>query len=238
MLVTGAAQRIGAYIAQAAHADGYNIVLHYRSSAKQTQALKDQLNAIRANSCLSLQADFNIESHFEDMIVKIVNQFGRLDVLVNNASDFFPTQLEKLTSQDYDKLFNSNVKGPLFISKACYPLLIKTKGTIINLVDIHADKPLKDYPVYSMAKAANKMMVKALAKEYAPEIRVNGISPGCIIWPDQDFSEENKAEVLTRIALNKHGSAQNIYQTLCYLIENDYITGQIVNVDGGRSLNM
>jgi pteridine reductase len=238
MLVTGAAQRIGAYIAQAAHADGYNIVLHYRSSAKQTQALKDQLNAIRANSCLSLQADFNKESHFEEFIIKIVNQYGKLDVLVNNASDFFPTYLEKLTSQAYDKLFNSNVKGPLFLSKACYPLLKKTKGTIINLVDIHADKPLKDYPVYSMAKAANKMMVKALAKEFAPEIRVNGISPGCIIWPDQDFSEENKKEVLKRIALNKHGSAQNIYQTLCHLIENEYITGQVVSVDGGRSLNM
>jgi pteridine reductase len=238
MLVTGAAQRIGAYIAKAAHADGYNIVLHYRSSAKQTQVLKDQLNAIRVNSCSSLQADFNTESHFEELILKIVNQFGKLDVLVNNASDFFPTHLEKLTSQSYDKLFNSNVKGPLFLSKACYPLLKKTKGTIINLVDIHADKPLKDYSVYSMAKAANKMMVKSLAKEFAPEIRVNGISPGCIMWPDQDFSEENKTEILTRIALNKHGSAQNIYQALCHLIENEYITGQIVKFDCGRSLNI
>jgi pteridine reductase len=238
MLVTGAAQRIGAYIAQAAHVDGYNIVLHYRSSAKQTQVLKDQLNAIRANSCISLQADFNQESDFGELIKDLDSQFGRLDVLVNNASDFFPTRMVSLTNNNYEKLFNSNVKGPLFLSKACYPLIKKSNGTIINLVDIHADKPLKDFPVYSMAKAANKMMVMALAKEYAPDIRVNGISPGCIIWPDQELSENNKQEILNRIALNKHGSAKNIYQTLCYLVENEYMTGQIINVDGGRSLNM
>ena len=238
MLVTGAARRIGAYIAQSAHADGYNIVLHYRSSAKQTQVLKDQLNAIRANSCVCIQADYNQESQFEKIIRNVVDEFGKLDVLVNNASDFFPTKLETLTSQDYDRLFNSNVKGPLFLSKACYPLLKQSKGTIINLVDIHADKPLKSYPVYSMAKAANKMMVKALAKEYAPEIRVNGISPGCIIWPSHEISDDNKTEILKRIALKKHGSAHNIYQTLCCLIENDYITGQVIKVDGGRNLNM
>jgi len=238
MLITGAAQRIGAHIAQSAHADGYNIVLHYRSSIKQTQALKEQLNAIRPNSCISVQADFNVETTFQTMTDTIISSFERLDVLVNNASEFFPTDLCELTNVDYEKLFGSNVKGPLFLSKACHPLLKQSSGTIINLVDIHADKPLKNYPVYSMAKAANKMMVKALAKEYAPEIRVNGISPGCIIWPNEDISENDKTEILSRIALAKHGNEKHIYQALIHLVNNAYITGQIINVDGGRSLNM
>lgn len=236
MLITGAAQRIGAYIAKAAHADGYNTVLHYRHSAKQTQDLQQQLNHIRANSCISVQADFDIESDFQPIVNTIEKQLGRLDVLVNNASEFFPTQLSDLTVEQYHKLFNSNVKGPLFLSKACYPLLKQSKGNIINLVDIHADKPLKNYPVYSMAKAANKMMVMAQAKEYAPEIRVNGISPGYI--QDPIDGKEISPEIISRIALKKKGEIKNIYQTLKYLIGNSYVTGQIINVDGGRSLGM
>jgi pteridine reductase len=238
MLITGSAQRIGAYIAQAAHADGYRIVLHYRHSFKQTQELQTKLNNIRHNSCISVQADFDLEDDFQEMVNTIKSKFGRLDVLVNNASEFFPTKLIDLTSTEYDRLFNSNVKGPLFLSKACYPLLKKSKGTIINIVDIHADKPLKNYPVYSMAKAANKMMVKALAKEYAPDIRVNGISPGCIIWPSENIDDQDKTEIINRIALGKHGNAKNIYFALSHLIENDYMTGEIIKVDGGRNLNM
>ncbi len=236
MLITGAAQRIGAYIAKAAHADGYNTVLHYRHSAKQTQDLQQQLNDIRANSCISVQADFDKEDNFVPIVNTIEKQFGRLDVLVNNASEFFPTGLSSLTVEQYLKLFNSNVKGPLFLSNACYPLLKQSKGNIINLVDIHADKPLKNYPVYSMAKAANKMMVMALAKEYAPEVRVNGISPGYIQEPID--GKEINSEILNRIALVKKGDIANIFQTIKFLLENDYITGEIINVDGGRSLNM
>ncbi|MBL4659935.1 MAG: pteridine reductase [Alcanivoracaceae bacterium] len=238
MLITGASQRIGAYIAQSAHADGYNIVLHYRQSVVQTQALKEQLNKIRTNSCISVKADFNNETDFKNIIDIISTEFDRLDVLVNNASEFFSTNLSELRPLDYDKLFNSNVKGPLFLSKACYHLLKKVNGSIINLVDIHADKPLKGYPVYSMAKAANKMMVQALAKEYAPEIRVNGISPGCIIWPAGDLTDKEKHNIIKRTVLEKRGNEKNIYQAIQFLIENDYITGQIINVDGGRSLHM
>jgi len=238
MLITGAAQRIGAYIAQSAHADGYCIVLHYRSSQKQTQVLQQQLNKIRNNSCISIQADFNQTQDFKPLMYKIQSKFNRLDVLINNASEFFPTQLNQLKTDECEKLFNSNVKGPLFLSKACYPLLLKTQGNILNIVDIHADKPLKDYPVYCMAKAANKMMVKALAKEYAPDIRVNGVSPGCVIWPKEELSNKQKDNILSRIALAKHGDAKNIYQTIKFLINNDYITGQVIKVDGGRSLNM
>ena len=238
MLITGAAHRIGADIAQKAHADDYNIVLHYRGSQKQTQALKQQLNEIRENSCICIQADFNKQTDFKNLIEYIKTSFKRLDVLINNASEFFPTKPQELTTDEYEKLFNSNVKGPLFLSKACYPLIKSVKGNIINIVDIHADKPLKDYPVYSMAKAANKMMVKALAKEYAPEVRVNGISPGCIIWPKKQLSPLQKSKIINRIALAKHGDAKHIYQTITFLIQNSYVTGQIIKVDGGRSLNM
>ena len=238
MLVTGAAQRIGAYIARSAHANGYHMVLHYRSSSAQTQDLQQQLNQIRTDSCISFQADFNQETDFSELAGLIQSQFGRLDVLVNNASDFFPTDFEDITPENYDKLFNSNVRGPLFVSKACYPLLEESKGCIINMVDIHADKPLKKYPLYSMAKSANKMMVQSLAREFAPDVRVNGISPGCIIWPEQEMPGYEKEEILSRVALQKVGNPQNIYHTIKYLISNDYITGQIIPVDGGRSLFM
>lgn len=238
MLITGAAQRIGAQLAQLAHAEDYNIVLHYRQSHKQTQVLKEQLNNIRSNSCIMVQADFDKETDFQAITDIILTQFTRLDVLINNASEFFPTKLTELDSNDYNKLFNSNVKGALFLSKACYPLLKASNGSIINIVDIHADKPLKNYPVYSMAKAANKMMVRALAKEYAPNVRVNGVSPGCILWPNDSLQEQQKNEIINRIALAKKGETSNVYQAISMLIANDYMTGQIIKVDGGRSLNM
>lgn len=238
MLITGAAVRIGAYIAQAAHKDGYNVVMHYRHSQQQTQDLQNKLNYIRSNSCMSIQADFAQQSNFNAIVETIKSQFGRLDVLVNNASDFFPTNLDKLQESHYDKLFNSNVKGPLFLSQACLHLLKQSKGLVINLVDIHADKPLKDYPVYSMAKAANKMMVKALAKEFAPDVRVNGISPGCIIMPIDEQSHSNQKQIINRIALGRLGAEHNIYQSIKFLISNDYITGEVIKVDGGRSLHM
>jgi pteridine reductase len=238
MLITGSSKRIGAYMAQAAHSEGYNIVLHYRQSKTQTQELHQRLNSIRKDSCMMVQADFDKKNDFSELVSLIENKFNRLDVLVNNASEFFATKLDDFTSSNYERLFNSNVKGPLFLSKACYRLLKKTNGNIINIVDIHADKPLKDYPLYSMAKAANKMMVQALAKEMAPEIRVNGIAPGCIIWPENELSETEKKSILNRTALKTHGKAKNIYQAIKLLIENDFITGEIIKVDGGRSLNM
>ena len=238
MLITGAAVRIGAYITQAAHKDGYNIVMHYRYSKTQTQDLQNKLNQIRPNSCISVQADFDIQTDFSGIINTIEAKFGRLDVLINNASDFFPTNLDELNETDYNKLFNSNVKGPLFLSQACSSLLKKSKGSIVNMVDIHADKPLKNYSVYSMAKSANKMMVKALAKELAPEVRVNGISPGCIIMPSDENAFYDKNEIINRIALGKQGNEHNLYHGVKFLIENDYMTGETIKVDGGRNLYM
>ncbi|HFC30273.1 MAG TPA: pteridine reductase [Oceanospirillales bacterium] len=235
MLITGAAKRIGAYLAQAAHSDGYKIVLHYRTSAKQTQVLAKQLNAIRANSCLTVQADFSKNNDFADLVKAIELKFKRLDVLINNASEFFQTDFATFNLENYNTLFDSNLKGALFLSQACLPLLQKSQGNIINMVDIHADKPLKNYSVYCMAKAANKMMVKALAKELAPTIRVNGIAPGFIENPiDNNF----QPKIINRIALKRQGTKHNIYQTVQFILKNDYLTGQIIKVDGGRSLNM
>jgi pteridine reductase len=238
MLITGSAKRIGAYLAKAAHNDGYNIVLHYRQSKAQTQELHQHLNSIRNDSCMLIQADFNLDNNYRELVGLIEKKFKRLDVLINNASEYFSTKLDALTASDYDRLFNSNVKGPLFLSQACYPLLKKSNGNIVNIVDIHADKPLKNYPVYSMAKAANKMMVKALAKEMSPDVRVNGISPGCIIWPEKEISENEKQSILNRTSLKKHGSEENIYQVIKLLQKNKFMTGEIIKVDGGRSLNM
>ncbi len=235
MLITGAAKRIGAYLAQAAHSDGYKIVLHYRTSAKQTQVLAKQLNAIRANSCLCVQADFSKNNDFADLVKAIELKFKRLDVLINNASEFFQTDFATFNLENYNTLFDSNLKGALFLSQACLSLLQKSQGNIINMVDIHADKPLKNYSVYCMAKAANKMMVKALAKELAPTIRVNGIAPGFIENPiDNKF----QPKIINRIALKRQGAKHNIYQTVKFILKNDYLTGQIIRVDGGRSLNM
>lgn len=238
MLITGAAQRIGAYIAKKAHAKGYTIVLHYRQSFEQTQELALQLNTIRKNSCMYLQADFNKITDYRKLVLTIEDRFGRLDVLINNASSFFPTPANEFNEVDYNELFNSNVKGPLFLAHACYELLKKNKGSIINLVDIHADKPLRGYPLYSMAKASNKMMVLALAKEYAPEVRVNGVAPGCICWPQEEITSSMKSTIIKRIALSKAGKKKHVFQTIQFLIKNTYMTGQIIVVDGGRSLNM
>ncbi len=235
MFITGAGKRIGAFLAQAAHDDGYNLVLHYRTSEQQTQALANQLNAIRPKSCLCLQADFANKTDFSQQIATIQHYYGRLDVLINNASEFYATDLSSLQVKQYDNLFNSNVKGALFLTTACLPLLKIHRGCIINMVDIHADKPLKNYPVYSMAKAANKMMVKALAKELAPKIRVNGIAPGYIKTP---IDGQMDKKIIQRIALKRKGNMQNIYQTVKFILVNDYLTGEIIKIDGGRSLNM
>lgn len=238
MLITGAAKRIGAALAQRFHAAGFKIVLHYRQSKDQTQELWQQLNAIKKDSCEMIQADFNQTHQISQMVSSVEERFGRLDVLVNNASEFFETPLASFTEENYDRLFNSNVKGPLFLSRECQNLLNKSAGCIVNLVDIHADKPLKNHPIYSMAKAANKMMVMALAKEMAPKIRVNGVSPGCIIWPEKPMDSSIKQTILNRTALKSLGQAEQIFKAVKFLIENQFITGEVINVDGGRSLNM
>lgn len=236
-LITGAAHRIGAVIARLLHGAGVDLALHYRSSAAAAQALKAELETARPESVLLVQADLHDCSAFAAMLDSVRAFRGRLDILVNNASSFYPTPLAEATEAQWDDLIGSNLKGPFFLAREAAPLLREVQGCVINLVDIHAERPLKDHPIYSIAKAGNAMMVKALARELGPEVRVNGIAPGAILWPEQGIAENAKREILARTALQRPGSPQDIARTLLFLVADaDYITGQIIAVDGGRTL--
>jgi pteridine reductase len=236
-LITGAAQRIGAQIARLLHVQGVDLVLHYRKSADAAQALADALNAERAGSIRLVQADL-LDDAAPALLVEAVRAFrDRLDILVNNASSFYPTPLEQTTQAQWNELMGSNLKAPFFLAQGAASLLRASRGCIVNLVDIHAERPLAGHPVYSIAKAGNAMLVKTLARELGPEVRVNGIAPGAILWPEQGLSGEAKREILARTALERPGSPLDIARALLFLVRDaHYITGQIINVDGGRTL--
>ncbi|WP_428635084.1 pteridine reductase [Sedimenticola sp.] len=237
-LITGAAQRIGAVIAHTLHQCGMDIVLHYHRSASAAETLKQQLEQERSDSVQLIQADLQDTEQLPGIIEQISQWRGRLDLLVNNASSFYPTPVSSLTTEAWDDLMGINLKAPFFLAVAAAPLLKAQQGAIINLVDIHAERPLKDHPLYSMAKAGNAMMVKTLARELGPEIRVNGVAPGAILWPEQEeLPEPAKAEILSRTALGRIGTPEDIARTVRFLaLDAPYITGQIIAVDGGRSL--
>lgn len=238
-LITGGALRIGACITKTLHQAGYCVAIHYRQSQSQAQALAEELNHQRPNSAVCIQADLNNSSSLPVMVTQASTAWGRLDLLINNASSFYPTAIGQCTDQDWDALMNSNVKGPFFISQAATHALKQSQGNIINIVDIHSERPLKNHSIYCMAKAALAMMTKSLAKELGPDIRVNGISPGAILWPENEgFGETEKNEILDRISLNRAGEASDIANTVLFLADNaPYISGQILAVDGGRTLN-
>lgn len=233
-LITGASQRIGKQIAKTLH-DDYNVIIHYRNSQKAAQNFADELNKIRHNSATIIQADFEIEQN----IIQLINSIEKLDLLVNNASSFYPTLIDQITTEKYHKVMNTNVLAPLLLSQKLAKKLAKNNGNIVNIVDIHAERPLKDYAIYNISKAGILMLTKTLAKELAPNIRVNGVSPGSIFWPENsaELGEKNKQKILKKIPLAKQGNAKNIADTVLFLAKNDYINGQIINVDGGRSLN-
>jgi pteridine reductase len=241
-IVTGGAQRIGSAICRTLHAHDYNVVIHYRNSKQAADDLCHHLNFARSNSAIALTADLNQVHSINTLIEQALQQWGQVDALINNASSFYPTPVSQATEDQWDDLFNSNVKGAFFLSQAAAPQLQKTQGTIINIVDIHAQKPLKGHSIYSMAKAALAMMTQSLAKELAP-IRVNGISPGAILWPELDgkegLNQQQKSDILEKIPLAKPGTAEDIANTVLFLLQGSpYITGQIISVDGGRSLSM
>ncbi len=240
VLITGAAKRIGAYMTRFLHNKGMNVVIHYRHSSQDAQILCEELNAIRANSALTLQADLNSHLELSTLINKAYNMWHRLDVLVNNASSFYPTPLGQVNDEQWEDLFSSNLKAPFFLSQAAALSLKQTNGCIINITDIHADRPLRNFPVYCMAKAGLVMMTKSLAKELAPDIRVNAIAPGNILWPmdASELSDDLKQELTDRVALKRKGDPEDIAKTVWFLIEDaKYITGQVIAVDGGRLLN-
>jgi len=237
-LITGAAQRIGAEIARCLHAQGADLAVHYRHSSTAAAALKRELEDQRPGSVLLLQADLRDCHGFPGLIAQVDAFRGRLDILINNASSFYPTPFEEADEAQWEDLIASNLKGPFFLAQAAAPLLKASQGCIVNLVDIHAERPYKNYPIYSMAKAGNAMMVKSLARELGPRVRVNGIAPGLILWPGAEGPDQStRDEILARTALGRPGAPVDITRALLFLVrEADYITGQIIAVDGGRNL--
>lgn len=238
-LITGAAKRIGAQIARTLHGAGCDIIIHYRSSERAAKNLCKELNDERPNSANCLQADLDETEKLSTVIEKAAKFWGRLDLLVNNASSFYPTPVGTITLDNWEELFNSNLKAPLFLSQAAVPYLKANNGSIVNMVDIHAFRPMRKHPVYCAAKAGLVMLTQSLARELGPDIRVNGVAPGAILWPDDDINNETKNLILERTALKRPGDPEDIAKAILFLARDaDYITGQIIPVDGGRSLNI
>ncbi len=236
-LITGAARRIGATISRCLHADGANIIVHYRSSADEATTLCDELNAKRSNSAISVQADLADTAQLPDLITAATAWHGTLDILINNASSFYPTPIGEISEDNWNDLVGANLKAPLFLSQAALNALRKSHGVIVNLVDIHAQRPLRDHAVYGLAKAGLAMLTRSLAKDLAPEIRVNGVSPGAIMWPEAGLSDAAKTLILEQIPAGRAGDASDIAGCVLYLVRDaTYVTGQIIAVDGGRSI--
>ena len=237
VLITGAAKRIGAACARMLHSEGCNVFLHYRSSKEAALQLCFELNQIRPDSAFMMQANLLIREELESLASEASMVWGRIDVLVNNASTFYPTAVADVNEQQWDELMGSNLKAPFFLAKLLSETLADNRGCIVNIVDIHAERGLKGYPVYSIAKAGLVAMTKILAKEFGPDIRVNGVAPGAILWPDTDLSELERQEILQRVALRRNGEPADIAKAVRFLIQDtDYMTGQILTVDGGRTL--
>ncbi len=236
-LVTGAPRRIGAAIAHRLHAEGYDLALHYRRSADAMRSLADEFENSRAGSVLTLQADLAEFDRLPELVAQTIGRFGRLDALVNNASGFTPTPLGEATPAQWDALFAANARAPFFLSQAAAPHLKSTRGAIVNLVDIYADRPLRDHAIYCMSKAALVMATKSLALELAPEVRVNAIAPGAILWAEGSADDQCKAAMLARTPLARTGTPEEVADAVHWLLARaTYTTGQILRLDGGRML--
>ena len=237
-LITGSARRIGAEIARTLHTAGACVVIHYSTSVTAAEDLISELNAIRPGSCLGYQAELGSVESLRNMISEVILLTGGLDILVNNASSFHPTPMGSITEKDWEQLFDSNLKGPLFLSQAAAPYLKANKGCIINMVDIHAQRPLAKHSVYCAAKAGLVMLTQSLAQELGPEVRVNAVAPGIIIWPETDQNKATQQDLISRTALKREGMPAEVAQTVLFLAQSaTYITGQVIAVDGGRTLN-
>ncbi len=236
-LITGAAKRVGAEIARTLHAAGYDLALHYRRSRAEMNALCAELEAARRGSTCVIQAELADIEHLPEIVEKCISRFGRLDALVNNASTFYATPIGTVTPQQWNELFASNVQAPFFLAQAAAPHLKSSQGSIVNIVDIYAERPLPGHLVYSMAKAALAMMTLALAKELGPEVRVNGIAPGAVLWPESGKAYADQGELVARTPLKRAGTPQDVATTALFLLRDaKFTTGQIIKVDGGRSL--
>ena len=238
VLITGSAHRIGACIARHLHQQDYRVIIHYHSSAEAAQKLVDEFNQLRAESADLLQANLSEPEEIKSLGQQAIQCFGQLDLLVNNASRFFPTPIGDVTLTQWEKLVNTNMRAPFFLTQALHPELKRTHGCIINITDVYGHRPLEDHPVYSMSKAGLIMLTKSLSKEMGPEVRVNAVSPGAIIWPDSDLSENRKSEILDSTSLQRIGGPDDIAETVAFLAKADYVTGQVIAVDGGRLIHI
>jgi pteridine reductase len=236
-LVTGAARRVGAAIARRLHAAGANVVLHYRGAEAEAAQLEAELNAARAKSAQRVKAELLAPIAPRALVAAALERFGGLDVLVNNASSFFPIGIGAIEASHWEELIGSNLRAPLFIAQEAAPHLAKGEGAIVNVVDIHAERPLKGYPVYSIAKAGLAALTRSLAIELAPAVRVNGVAPGAIAWPeDGQFPDDERKRIVATTPLGRTGTPEDIAQAVHFLACARFVTGQILAVDGGRSL--
>lgn len=237
VLVTGAAKRLGAALARGFHSAGANVAIHYHRSQADAERLRDELNTSRRDSAIATSANLLDLAQLPDIVERANAAFGRLDVLINNASTFYPTPVGSISPGQWQDLMGTNLKAPLFLSQAAAPLLKRANGSIINMIDIHAQRPLRNHPVYSAAKAGLAMLTKSLARELGPEIRVNGIAPGPILWPEGGIEPALEEEIISKTVLKRRGSPDDIVRTALFLAADaTYVTGQILAVDGGRSI--
>ncbi|MBU1224323.1 MAG: pteridine reductase [Gammaproteobacteria bacterium] len=240
-LITGGAKRVGAAIGRLLHASGANLMIHYRSSADEARALQDELNDLRPDSVALIQADLLDVNGLPSLVNQTVATFGGLDVLVNNASSFYPTPVGSITMKDWDNLMGSNLIAPLFLSQAAAPELRKRRGCIVNIADIHAERPMKSYVVYSVAKAGVVGLTKSLARELGPLVRVNAVAPGPIMWPEDDpnFDEVSRQRIVSHTILKTAGGPDDIARAVRFFaIDAPYVTGQVLAVDGGRNAKL
>jgi len=237
-LITGSAHRIGACIARHLHRQEYRVIIHFRSSTETAQKLVDELNQQRASSADAVKANLSEPEEITQLAERAVKCFGQLDLLVNNASRFFATPIGDVTVAQWENLVNTNLRAPFFLAQALAQELAANSGCIINITDVYGHRPLEHHPVYSMTKAGLIMLTKSLSKEMGPEVRVNGVSPGAIIWPDSDLSDKRKSEILNRTSLERIGEPDDIAETVAFLAKAGYVTGQVIAVDGGRLVHI
>jgi pteridine reductase len=236
VLITGGAKRVGAAICRRLHAAGANLMLHYRESAGEARLLQAELNHQRKDSVALIQADLLDLAKLHSLVDQTVQSFGRLDALINNASSFFQTPVGEITVDQWEDLIGTNLRAPLFLVQAAAPALKKAQGAVVNITDIHAERPLKNYVVYSVAKAGLVGLTRSLARELAPEVRVNAVAPGPILWPDDEaFDELSRQRIISHTPLKREGTPEDIAKAVLFLLaEATYVTGETINVDGGR----
>lgn len=240
-LITGAAHRLGARTAELLHRRGWRVVIHYRSRSQQAEELVADLNGRRADTAIALQADLTSAQAVEQLAQASINAWGRLDGLINNASVFYPNPTEEASTDDWDRILHTNLRAPFFLGQACLAALKESQGCVVNMIDIYSERPLADHPLYCASKAGLAMLTKSWAKDLAPEIRVNGVSPGAILWPEGDgaIDEDYQRAILAKTPLARTGHPDDIAGAVVFLLcDAPFVTGQILSVDGGRSLNM